>query len=170
MAHPLIRLARLKYCEGSTEQAQVLRFFNGQCIRAGIESEEQWQFFGSDLTLAQWTRDATAWASELRTSEPDVYDALMEEAGQEGVERTRRFYFEELGPSPEELDAVDAAERLMRWAKRRRGFEQSQYRAQLWEFIVEIVDAALWLGWLFPRKSNVKSTKPLGPGGSRISS
>jgi hypothetical protein len=38
----------------------------------------------------------------------------------------------------------------MKWAKRRRGFEFSQYRAQLWEFVVEIADAALWLGWLFP--------------------
>jgi len=32
----------------------------------------------------------------------------------------------------------------------RQGFELSQYRAQLWEFVVEIADAALWLGWLFP--------------------
>jgi hypothetical protein len=30
-------------------------------------------------------------------------------------------------------------------------FEVSDYRSQLWEFIVEIVDAALWLGWLFLR-------------------
>jgi len=33
-----------------------------------------------------------------------------------------------------------------------RGFDYSTYRAQLWEFVVEVVDAALWLGWLFPQK------------------
>jgi len=38
----------------------------------------------------------------------------------------------------------------MNWANQRRGFQHSQYRAQRWEFVVEIVDAALWLGWLFP--------------------
>jgi hypothetical protein len=40
----------------------------------------------------------------------------------------------------------------MKWAKRCRGFEVSQYRAQPWEFVVKIADAALWLGWLFPSK------------------
>jgi len=28
--------------------------------------------------------------------------------------------------------------------------QESQYDAQHWEFVVEVVDAALWLGWLFP--------------------
>jgi hypothetical protein len=39
---------------------------------------------------------------------------------------------------------------FMKWANQRRGFQFSQYRAQRWEFVVEIGDAALWLGWLFP--------------------
>jgi hypothetical protein len=38
----------------------------------------------------------------------------------------------------------------MKWADQRRGFQYSQYRAQRWEFVVEIADAALWLGSLFP--------------------
>jgi hypothetical protein len=33
-----------------------LRFLNAQCIRQGFESEED--YFPSDLTLAQWARDA----------------------------------------------------------------------------------------------------------------
>jgi hypothetical protein len=49
MAHPILRIARLKYREGSIEQNQVLRFLNAQCIRQGFESEED--CFGSDLTL-----------------------------------------------------------------------------------------------------------------------
>lgn len=158
MAHPLIRLARIKYREGSVEQTQLLRFLNRQCIRAGIESEEE--FFGSDLTLAQWARDARAWAVELRESERDVYDALMEEVGQGVLEQTERFYVRELGESPELIDDLDTTAVLMRWAKRRRGFELSRYRAELWEFVVEIVDAALWLGWLFPRKWKSKATLP----------
>jgi hypothetical protein len=38
----------------------------------------------------------------------------------------------------------------MKWRNQQRGFQSSQYRAQLWEFVVEIADAGLWLGWLFP--------------------
>jgi hypothetical protein len=30
-------------------------------------------------------------------------------------------------------------------------FRSSHYGAQLCQFVVEIGDAALWLGWLFPR-------------------
>jgi hypothetical protein len=77
---------------------------------------------------------------------------------EEAIERTRRFYYQELdSTSPEQLDALDVTAALMRWAKRRRGFESSQYRAQLWEFVVEIADAALWLGWLFPQTKRFES-------------
>jgi hypothetical protein len=75
---------------------------------------------------------------------------LFREAGERVLDRTRNFYRQHLGSDPAELDSLDATTALIRWAKRRRGFEYSQYRAQLWEFVVEIVDAALWLGWLFP--------------------
>ena len=44
MAHPILRIARLKYREGSVEQKQVLRFLNAQCIKQGFESEED--YFG----------------------------------------------------------------------------------------------------------------------------
>ena len=60
----------------------------------------------------------------------------------------------------EHADHLDATAALMRWAKRRRGFEYSAYRAQLWEFVVEIVDAALWLGWLFPQIQRKPQTVP----------
>ena len=52
--------------------------------------------------------------------------------------------------TPAHVDSLDATAALMKWANWRRGFQFSQYRAQLWEFVVEIADAALWLGWLFP--------------------
>jgi hypothetical protein len=148
MAHPILRLARLKYREGSVEQAQVLRFLNAQCIKQGFESEED--YFGSDLTLAQWTRDAREWATNMLEAEPEACEELFCEAGEPAVHRTRMFYHHRLGPSPSDIDSLDATAALIKWAKRRRGFEFSQYRAQLWEFVVEIADAALWLGWLFP--------------------
>jgi hypothetical protein len=56
------------------------------------------------------------------------------------------------------VDSLDATAALIKWAKWRRGFEYSQYRAQLWEFVVEIVDAALWLGWLFPNREDRMAT------------
>jgi hypothetical protein len=148
MAHPILRIARLKYREGSVEQAQVLRFLNVQCIKQGFESEED--YFGSDLILAQWTRDARQWATNILEAEPEACEELFHEAGQKAVDQTRMFYRQHLGSHPGHVDSLDATAALIKWAKQRRGFEFSQYRAQLWEFVVEIVDAALWLGWLFP--------------------
>ena len=126
----------------------MLRFLNAQCIKQGFESEED--YFASDLTLAQWARDARQWATNMLEAEPEVCEELFDEAGEKALDRTRMFYHQHLGSDPAHVDSLDATAALMKWAKRRRGFEYSQYRAQLWEFVVEIVDAALWLGWLFP--------------------
>jgi hypothetical protein len=148
MAHPILRIARLKYRKGSVEQTQVLRFLNAQCIKQGFESEED--YFLTDLPLAQWTRDARNWASSLLQAEPEVCQELFRKAGEKALDRTRNFYRQRLGSDPAHVDSLDATVALIKWAKQRRGFEFSQYRAQLWEFVVEIADAALWLGWLFP--------------------
>jgi hypothetical protein len=148
MGHPILRIARLKYREGSIEQTQVLRFLNAQCIKQGFESEED--YFGSDLTLAQWVRDAREWAANMLDTEPEIYQELFYEAGEEALDRTRSFYHQHLGSDPARVDSLDATAALIKWAKLRRGFQFSQYRAQIWEFVVEIADAALWLGWLIP--------------------
>ena len=150
MDHPIIRIARLKYVEGSIEQLLVDRFLNQQCIREGFESEEN--HFSSDLRLAQWVRDARDWAEELLKKEPENCAAMFEAAGKAAMEGVRQLFYREFGPQPQEIDDLDATSALMRWAKRQRGFDYSTYRAQLWEFVVEVVDAALWLGWLFPQK------------------
>lgn len=151
MAHPILRIARLKYQEGNIEQEQVLRFLNAQCIKQGFESEED--YFGSDLTLARWARDAREQATHMLQTEPEICEELFHQAGETALDRTRTFYHQHLGSNPADLDSLDATAALITWAKQRRGFEFSQYRAQLWEFVVEIVDAALWLGWLFPAAS-----------------
>jgi hypothetical protein len=75
MAHPISRIARLKYHEGSVEKRQVLRFLNTQCIKQGFESEED--CFGSDLTLAQWMRDARQWATSMQGVEPQLCEELF---------------------------------------------------------------------------------------------
>ncbi len=148
MAHPILRIGRLKYREGSVEQTQVSRFLNARCIKQGFESEED--YFGSDLTLAQWARDARQWAANTLDADPEICEELFHEAGENALDRTRMFYRQHLGSNPSDVDSLDATAAIMEWANQRRGFEYSQYRAQLWEFVVEIVDAALWLGWLFP--------------------
>jgi len=78
------------------------------------------------------------------------FAAICFTKGENALERTRTFYHEHLGPDPAHIDALDVTVTLMKWANQRRGFQYSQYRAQRWEFVVEIPDAALWLGWLFP--------------------
>jgi hypothetical protein len=153
MEHPILRIARLKYAEGSVEQNLVIRFLNQRCIVQRFESETD--YFSGDLTLALWVRDARSWATELLRKNPDTCAAMFETCGAEAIEAVRRLFRTEISPRPEQTDHLDATAALMRWAKRRRGFECSHYRAQLWEFVVEIVDAALWLGWLFPQKQRV---------------
>ncbi|MFZ3374267.1 MAG: hypothetical protein WA183_01800 [Chthoniobacterales bacterium] len=148
MAHPILRIARLKYREGSIEQIQVLRFLNARCIKERFESEED--CFARDLTLAHWVRDAREWATNLLNVEPEVCDALCNELGETTIDRLRIFYRDQLGSHPSDVDSLDATAALMKWATEQRGFQNSQYRGQLWEFLVEIVDTALWLGWLFP--------------------
>jgi hypothetical protein len=120
MAHPILRIARLKYREGSVEQAQVLRFLNAQCITQRFESEED--CFGSDLTLGQWVRDARLWATAMLHAEPELCQALFREAGEQALHRTRMFYYEYLSSNPTRMDSLDATAALMKWANRRRGF------------------------------------------------
>ena len=148
MAHPVLRLGSLKYTAGSLEQQLVLRFLDHRCTVEAVESEED--CFTDPLTLAQWVRDARTWAEELMFNEPDVFAGLVEEVGQEAIERNKAFYAPEL----READSLDATIALMAWARRERGFEASSYRAQAWEFLVHVADAALWLGWLFPRRAD----------------
>jgi hypothetical protein len=153
-------MARLKYTEGSAEQGLVDRFLNYRCIIEGFQSEED--YFGSDIGLGQWLRDARRWATGLLGEEPEKCGAMFEASAEPALEAVRELFRTEVGPQPEEVDDLDATAQLVRWAKRRRGFEYSSYRAQLWEFVVEIVDAALWLGWLFPRSEasleNIQNT------------
>ena len=151
MAHPLLRIARLKYRDKSVEQNLVLKFLNFQCIEERFSSEED--AFASDLTLARWVRDARSWAEEFLKCDPDSCKAMYDENTGESIANVRALFQRELGPTPAEVDDLDATDALMKWAKRLRGFEFSQYRAQLWEFVVIVVDAALWLGWMFPRSS-----------------
>ena len=150
MDHPIIRLARLKYIEGSIEQDLVNQFLNHRCMIQRFHSEED--YFGSDLELGQWLRDAREWATELLSEEPEKCAAMFEASREKALEAVRQLFRTEVGPRPDEVDHLDATAALLRWARRRRGFDYSSYRAQLWEFVVEIVDAALWLGWLFPQE------------------
>ena len=154
MAHPILRMARLKYANYCIEQEVALRFLNARCIAQGFESEED--CFRADITIAQWLRDARRWAEQLRQTDPDLCAALFHELGKD-MDANLGFYREELGERPEEIDDVDAIAGLMGWARRRRGYEFARYRAEIWEFVVETVDAALWLGWLYPRKSGASS-------------
>src|SRR5207253_10504067 len=110
MAHPILRLARLKYREGSVEQEQVLRFLNAQCIKQGFESEED--YFGSDLTLAQWARDARQWTTNMLNAEPEVCRELFHEAGEKALDRTRGFYHQHLGSNPTDVNSLDATAAL----------------------------------------------------------
>jgi hypothetical protein len=151
MAHPLLRIARLKYHEGCVEQKLVLKFLNARCIKEGFSSEED--SFASDLTLARWVRDARRWAEELLEYDPESCNTMFEEDTEESIQSVRALFRRELGPDPARVDDLEATDALIKWAKRLRGFEFSQYRAQLWEFVVIVVDAALWLGWMFPRTS-----------------
>ena len=107
LAHPLIRIARLKYKEGCIEQQAVRECLNELCISAKFESEED--TIADDLTLATWVRDARKWAARLRRNEPQRYTDLIEELGPQQASRVRKVYDEIFGDRPARFDALDAS-------------------------------------------------------------
>ncbi len=145
MAHPILRLGELKYPK-TLEQTLLLRFLNARCIAEGFESEED--SFGSPLRLAQWVRDARTWAKGITQEEPETYLALLDEVGDHAIEEFRSFVKDRFGKDILQKDPIDLTVKLIACAHRVRGFEVSQYRAQLWELVVHVVDWALWLDWL----------------------
>ena len=147
-AHPLIRMGRRNYREGSVEQLAVVEFLNEQCVRAGLESEEDMEL--SDLGLGCWVREARQWAARLRWQEPQRFRALIEESGQDEVTRIRTLFAREVGQNVARRDVLDTTIALIEWGHRRRGHDRSRTRGEVWEFILEVVDAALWLRWVFP--------------------
>lgn len=146
--HPLIRLARRNYRDGSTEQSAVLEFMNQQCILAGFESEED--FETSDLELARWIRDARMWAAKMRKQSPERFAQLIEESGPDEVARIRSLYDEDIVRDIARLDAIDTARALIKWGHSERGHDRSRTRGEVWEFMLKMVDAALWISWVFP--------------------
>jgi len=145
--HPLMRIARSKYSEGSIEQTLVLRFLNARSIAKGITGKDH-----SVMTqrLLMWAQDARSWAEQLLKDDPQNCTAMFEQVTEESIQSVRELFRQELGPDPGRVDDLAAAEALMSWSTRR-GFELSENRVRLCEFVVEVVDASLWLGWLFPR-------------------
>jgi hypothetical protein len=102
--NPRIESLLQNYREGSVEQAQVLRFLNARCIKERFETEED--YFGSDLTLAQWARDARQWATDMLNAEPEVCEELFHEAREKALDQTRIFYRQHLGSQPVYLHRI----------------------------------------------------------------
>lgn len=151
LAHPLLRTASLKYSEGSIEQMLVLRFLSERCIAGGVASSEDCAC--DDATLATWVREARSWAEAIMQTEPQTCAAMFEAAGDEALEGVRQLLLRELGSQPSSANDERTAAALITWA-RRGGFEASEYQVQNSRLLIEVVDAALWLGWLFPRNEN----------------
>ncbi len=55
--------------------------------QARFESEDD--YFGSDLTLAQWVRDARQWATNLLDAEPFANNCATKQAKKHLIERER---------------------------------------------------------------------------------
>lgn len=148
MTHPLLRVAGLKYSEGSQEKTLVLRFLQAQCATEGFTGEEN--YFDDDSALEMWVRDARSWAEEILHVEPQTCDAMFEEDTEESIQSVRELFLRELGAQPSEVSDADVTAALVQWAKRRE-VGMAENRTQVWELIIDVVDAALWLGWIFPR-------------------
>jgi hypothetical protein len=145
--HPLLRIARSKYSRGSNEESLVLRFMNDRVIAEGIREEDH---SATTRWLATLVRHARCWAEELLERDPETVNAMFKESTEESIESARALLRQELGPDPADVDDASAAEALMKWANHG-GLESSENRVGLWQLVVEVVDAALWVGWLFPR-------------------
>jgi hypothetical protein len=145
--HPLLRIARSKYSAGSIEESLVLRFMNDRVIAEGISEENH---SARTRWLATLVRHARCWAEELLERDPETVNAMFKASAEESIESARVLLRRELGPDPADVDDTSAAEALIEWANHR-GLESSENGVELWQLVVEVVDAALWVGWLFPR-------------------
>jgi len=143
--HPLLRIARSKYSPGSIEESLVLRFMNDPVIAEGIREEDH---SAKTRWLPTLVRHARCWAEELLERDPETVNAMFKECTEKSIESARALLRQELGPNPADVDDA-SAEALMEWANR--GLASSENRVGLWQLVVEVVDAALWVGWLFPR-------------------
>ncbi len=159
MAHPVLRLARLNYPEGSAEQAAVLRFVNHRAIEEGFTSEED--SFGDAFSLGKWVRDARAWASASLKEAPTIWRSILSERGGEGaVDGMLHAFTSWFGRSnPATCDDFEATKVLLTWARALRGFDVSGCRGEAWEFLVVVVDMALWQGWMFPPPRRTQVSK-----------
>lgn len=157
MAHPLLRIARLKYSEGTIEQKLILRFLNARVIPEVMTHQQH--HVQADSTMMTWVKDARRWAEGMLQTELQVISAMLEEEGEEPVEGARQVFRRLLGAQPGQSNDLEVTDALMAWAKRR-GFDGEKNPAHLWELVVEVVDAALWLGWLFPRSDDSRQHHP----------
>jgi hypothetical protein len=139
--HPLRRIARSKYSPGSIEESLVLRFLNDHVIAKQIREENH---SAKTRSLATLVRHARCWAEELLERDPETVNAMFKESTEKSIESARVLLRQELGPDPADIDDANAAEALMEWANHR-ALESSE------NLVVEMVDAAIWVGWLFPR-------------------
>ncbi|MBA3543485.1 MAG: hypothetical protein H0T83_03465 [Chthoniobacterales bacterium] len=145
--HPLFRVARSKYTEGSVEEMLVFRFLNAEFNAEEIARAEGHSVLAERLFV--WVGDARSWAERLLQDDPQMYMAMFEE-NENGLQDVRVLFRSELGSNPSAVDDQHATGALIGWAKRR-GFDLSGSPVEIWTAVLEIVDAALWLGWLFPR-------------------
>lgn len=146
--HPLLQVAELKYSESSMEHTLVLRFLNERVITEQISGNEDSSALIQRLAIL--TRDARRWAEQLLDNDPQSCNAMFEEDTEASIQNVRALLKKELGPDPARINDQHASEALINWAEDA-GFQLSDNPAQLWGFVLEVVDAALWLGWLFPR-------------------
>lgn len=159
MAHPILRLARLNYREGSVEQAAVLRFVNYRATKEGFTSEEN--CFGDAFSLGEWVRDARLWASATLKQAPTIWRSILPERGGEGaVDGMMRAFTSRFGAAnPATCDDFEATMVLMGWVRALRGFDFSACRGEAWEFLVVVMDMALWQGWMFPPPRRTQVSK-----------
>jgi hypothetical protein len=93
---------------------------------------------------------ARCWAEELLQRDPETVNAMFKESTEESIESARALLQQELGPDPADVDDASAARALIEWANDSE-LELPENRVGIWQLVVEVVDAALWVGWLFPR-------------------
>jgi hypothetical protein len=120
---------------------------NDRVIAEGIPEENH---SARTRWLANLVRHARCWAEELLDRDPETVNAMFKASAEESIESARVLLRRELGPDPADVDDASAAEALTEWANHR-GLESSENGVGLWQLVVKVVDAALWVGWLFPR-------------------
>lgn len=143
--HPLIRLAREMYPAQPRELDAMLRFYDERLRALRVRSENDCP--ATELDLLDWIAAGLDYARRLKAENPEVVEAIVEEARGERLEGCARVVNRVVA----EAGGIDPARLLgplKAWQKRVYKWSEPDFYGQSLAQIAYFSDFAIWIAWV----------------------